>query len=116
MAFIEGLEDQKAALKRVKDNLTEISKTDESISNLEMYANGATKKEFRIECEFIMPDDSLKKLKIPVQINDNKFLLDALLRQRETVAAKVREDSSKYRITLSPQEMDLLNRKVSSDA
>lgn len=108
MPFIEGLEEQKAALTRVKQNLNEIEKINESISNLKTYIDTAKEKEYKIECEFVFEDESLKRIKIPVQLVDNAFLFEALNKHRETIANKIKEDSSKFRISLSPQELSLL--------
>ena len=104
MAIIVGLEEQKAALNRVKDNLAEICKINDNLLNLKEYIAQAKEKEYKMECKFVLPDDTLKRIKIPVILDDSAFLFNALKKHKEEVVKQIKDDASKYHISLSEQE------------
>lgn len=104
MAVIAGLEEQKAALKRVRDNLKEVEEINESLSNIKAYVADAKSKEYKLECSFLFKDDSLKKIKIPIVINDVEFILNSLKTYKDDIVKNIKADSSEFHISLSPQE------------
>lgn len=104
MAEIAGIKDQKAALKRVNDNLKEVKEINEILSNIESYINDAVEKEYKLDCTFLFKDKTQKKLKFPVLIDDVSFILKSLQTYKNGIVAKIKEDSQQYHIALSPQE------------
>lgn len=108
MAEIEGLREQKEALKRVKDGLKEVEGINEYLSSIESYVAEATKKEYKLECSFLFKDDSIKKIKIPIVVNDVEFILSSLRTYKDEVVNSIKNDSSRFHISLSPQEESTL--------
>lgn len=104
MASIVGLDEQKAALNRVKDCLNQVDKINNSISNLKDYIEQAVTKAFVLECKFVLPDETLHRIKVPVKIDDGAFIFNALKEQKAEIVKQIKDDTSKYRIMLSDQE------------
>ena len=104
MASILGLEEQKAALRRVKDNLGEIRKINGYITNLKEYIAQAKEQEYTLECKFVLENDSLTRLRVPVTITDSDFIFNALKEHKREIVKQIKEDTSKYHIALSQQE------------
>lgn len=104
MASILGLEEQRAALGRVKDNLGEIRKINGHMTNLKEYMAQATEQGYVLECKFVMPDGVLKRMRVPVTITDSDFIFNALIEHKSQIVKQIQEDASRYRISLSQQE------------
>lgn len=115
MPFIEGLEEQKAALGRIKDNLNQIKKINDSVKVIQEYTASEAKVQQCFEYSFILKDDSLKKVRIPVVIEDNKFVLEAAKKQKDAIVAAVNSDLAQYHISLSPQEKMLLEMDFATE-
>lgn len=104
MAEIAGIKEQKAALKRVNDNLKEVEEINEILSNIEKHIAEAVEKDYKLDCTFLFKDKTQKKLKFPVLIDDVSFILNSLQAHKNGIVAKIKEDSQLYHIALSPQE------------
>lgn len=115
MPYIEGLEEQKAALGRIKDNLNQIKKINASVKVVQEYAASKAKAQQCFEYSFILEDDSLKKVRIPVVIEDNNFILEAAKKQKDMIVAAVKTDLVQYHISLSPQEKTLLETDFTTE-
>ncbi len=104
MASILGLEEQRAALGRVKDNLSKVRKINGYMVNLKEYMAQATEQAYTLECKFVPPDETLKRIRVPVKITDSAFIFNALKEHKSEIVEQIKEDTSKYRISLSQQE------------
>lgn len=117
MAFIEGLEEQRAALARIKSNLKEINSINEAISNIEKYVSDAVSKKYEIKCEFVFKDESLKRISVPIELDDeNDLVITSLKKHKETVAELIRKDSSEYKISLTEQEKNAISSEKHSES
>ena len=108
MASILGLEEQRAALGRVKDNLNEVRKINSHLANLKEYMAQAVKQKYTLHCQFVLADTMQKSFRIPVKITDSNFIFNALKEHKNEIVEQIKEDTSKYRISLSQQEEDSL--------
>lgn len=104
MASILGLEEQKAALDRVKDNLKKISKINANLEHLKEYLEQASAKEYRLECRFDLPTGESKRISVPVKMDDSSFVVNALKEHKSEIVKQIQTDASKFRIALSEQE------------
>ena len=104
MAQIEGLKEQQAALTRVKNNLKRIGDINDflkSVSSLSGKENiDAT---YNVSISFTAGED-IKRFKCPLLVNDNRYILEAAQRYKESIAQEVKKDAEEFRITLSPKE------------
>lgn len=104
MAMIVGLDEQQAALKRVKDNLKEVASINRDLASIKEYVAKAKTKEYNLACKFLFSDDSIKRIKVPLVIEDSDFIISALMKHKETIVKLIKDDAGKYHISLSPQE------------
>lgn len=108
MAIIQGLEEQKKALTRVKTNLKEIRDINESVKNLKSFIGEADLKEYKLECDFTFDDGSLKRIKVPLVLNDTDLIYTSIKAHKDAIVAAIRADLTKHNILLDPQEEALL--------
>ena len=108
MAIIQGLEEQKKALARVKTNLKEIRDINESVQNLKSFIGEAKHQEYKLECDFSFEDDSFKRIKVPLVLSDTDFIYNSIKAHKDAIVAAIREDLTKNNILLDPQEEALL--------
>lgn len=104
MAQIEGLKEQQAALTRVKNNLKKIGDINDFLKSVSGLAGEKdVEATYNISISFTAGED-IKRFKCPLLVEDNRYILEAAQRYKESIAAEVKKDSEEYRITLSPKE------------
>lgn len=115
MAQIEGLKEQQDALKRIKNNLKDIQDTNSLIrSILTLSEDASLHVSYDVTITF-EKDSDIKRFKTPIVFQDNRVILEAVQKYRDSIIAKVKEDSTLYRISLNPQEHALLEPLVESN-
>lgn len=115
MPIIEGLEEQKAALKRVKEYLTELENINEFIDNLLKFSKETDNVKYIIEVAFKLNDDENRRLRNPIIVPDNNYILECVLKYKESIAEKTKKDALEHNITLTPQDLVVLNCKLDSE-
>lgn len=115
MPQIEGLKEQQEALKRVKNNLKEVE-------DINSFLKGVSALPVDEGCDIsyvitvtATNQDTLKRHRCPLLLSDNRYILEAALKYKESIVKKVRQDSDDYRITLSPKDNATLDWKPFSE-
>ncbi len=105
MPFIEGLAEQKAALKRIKDNLKEVDDINTFIKSVVEYSKKAKNTSYNIEVAFIMDEQgSLQKFKSPLVISDPSYILEAAQQYKTSIVNSIKADADKHHISLEAQD------------
>lgn len=115
MAQIEGLEEQKDALKRINSNLKSIEEVNsimKGIMSLSKDENVSVSYDITIS---FVTDNDIKRFKCPIIFDNNQHVLEAVQRYKDSIVAKVKEDSTMYRIALTTQEHAMLESELVSD-
>lgn len=112
MPQIEGLKEQQEALKRVTHNLKEVQDMNaflEQVAAMSKDVNALA--DYNIMASFTVGKD-VKRFKAPMLVSDNRYILEAVQRYKESIAATIRKDATDFRISLSEKETAILDWKL----
>lgn len=109
MPQIEGLKEQQDALKRVRNNLKEIEAINNFLKSVSALKDAEDAKVSYSVSVSVGAGEGSKRYKAPIQVSDNKYILNAALQHKQSIVATVKKDAADYRIGLSPKETAVLD-------
>lgn len=115
MPKLLGMDERKAAFKRVSDNLKEITAINTSLEGVSrLTKDGSLSADYEVTITFSTESDT-KRFKCPLSVDNPQFILDSMKKYKQSIVNQIRSDCAHYDIELSVNEEADLSAGITTE-